>query len=478
MRDQLERESKWEVDRNFVLPDLRDLVPGSRVEKKSVQLTSTYYDTPELDLLARGVTLRRREGDDESGWQLKIPRAEGRLELSTPLTPDLPRELAEIVAGIAFGKELGPLTSIYTLRDRHKVFDADGELIVEIAEDIVEATPADGSGDVTAWREVEIESGPRTEQTPRPLVKALVKAGARASQYPSKLSRVLPGRSRPRATESKGARAVHDYLNAQIDAVFAGDVELRRGSDPIHDTRVATRRLRSTLRVFGPLLDRAAIAGVEDELKWYASVLGEVRDCHVQRARFADRIAALPPELVLGPVAATIDGDLLATQVRRRADLTEVMNSDRYRALLLTLNRWRTKPPFAERIRARDLVERARKAAKKADKRLATALADGGDESLHRARKASKRARYAAELHRPARKPGRAEANIAYYKRLQKVLGDHNDGVVAAEFLWRTATTAGAQGENGFTFGLLYANEKHEAEVARAKVADVAAKGR
>ncbi|WP_216908480.1 CYTH and CHAD domain-containing protein [Nocardia noduli] len=476
MKEDLERESKWEVDRDFALPTLEELVPKGRVEKTSVQLTSTYYDTDELDLLADNVTLRRREGDDESGWQLKIPHARGRVELGAAVSEDLPSELGDVVRGVSLGKPLHAVTTIYTLRDRHRVLDASGELIAEVADDTVEATPSDGSADTFAWREVEIELGPRTERVPAALVDTLARAGARASEYPSKLSRVLPGRPGRPGGESTAERAIGDYLTTQIDLIIAGDIELRRGRDPIHDTRVACRRLRSTLRVFGDLLEDAAIGAVEDEVKWYAGLLGEVRDCQVQRRRLGGKVAALEPELVLGPVAARIESELLGRQVVRRDELAEAMDSRRYLDLLATLHAWKSNPPFADRVRGRDLVRRAHRAARKADKRLASAIDDQRDESLHRARKAAKRARYAAELHGPVRRAERAKANVAYYKKVQRVLGDHNDGVVSAEFLWRTATVAStAQDENGFTFGLLYANEKREADAAEQKITKIAA---
>ncbi len=77
------------------------------------------------------------------------------------------------------------------------------------------------------------------------------------------------------------------------------------------------------------------------------------------------------------------------------------------------------------------------------------------------ARKAAKRARYAAELFGKGR-------NVKRYKRIQSVLGDHQDTVVAAGTLRRMALTAGmAHGENGFTFGLLYAREQHLAAECR-----------
>lgn len=82
MKDVLERESKWAVDRDFTLPRLDDLVANSRIEELPVELTSIYFDTAERDLLAHDLTLRRREGDDESGWQLKIPHSRGRVEVT------------------------------------------------------------------------------------------------------------------------------------------------------------------------------------------------------------------------------------------------------------------------------------------------------------------------------------------------------------------------------------------------------------
>ncbi|MGV9839853.1 CYTH and CHAD domain-containing protein [Nocardia niigatensis] len=476
MKDVLERESKWAVDRDFTFPGLDDVVANSRTEERLVELTSTYFDTAERDLLAHDLTLRRREGDDESGWQLKIPHTSGRVEVTARLSDELPAELAEVVIGATLGRPLNAVARIHTLRRRHRILGSDGELIVEIDDDLVDSTAADRPAELVAWREIEVELGPHTDKIPAIVRDRLTEAGACASGDRSKLSRVLPERSGPPVTGSRAEHAMHDYMTAQIDLIFVGDVRLRRGEEPIHDTRVATRRLRSTLRVFGKLLDRDAIGEIDNELRWYAALLGDIRDCHVQRRRLADKLNALPPELVLGPVAARIDATLLARQLPSRNALAEAMNSPRYLRLLATLQTWRTRPPFAQRIRGRQLVTRARRAADKADRRLATALQNHRHESLHRARKAAKRARYAAELHQPVRKSARAKSNMKHYKRIQRLLGDYNDSVVSTEFLWRTATAAGTAGdENGFTYGLLYANETQAIEGALQSVAAVAA---
>ena len=77
-----------------------------------------------------------------------------------------------------------------------------------------------------------------------------------------------------------------------------------------------------------------------------------------------------------------------------------------------------------------------------ADKRLRKA--DDDVERLHRARKAAKRLRYAAELVEPADDRMKRVARDA--KELQTLLGEHQDGVVAANFL-ATISAAVGRGE-------------------------------
>jgi inorganic triphosphatase YgiF len=55
MTEVLERERKWEVDDDFVLSRLDDIVPGSEVEQSTIELTSAYFDTADRDLQAHGL---------------------------------------------------------------------------------------------------------------------------------------------------------------------------------------------------------------------------------------------------------------------------------------------------------------------------------------------------------------------------------------------------------------------------------------
>jgi CHAD domain-containing protein len=110
-------------------------------------------------------------------------------------------------------------------------------------------------------------------------------------------------------------------------------------------------------------------------------------------------------------------------------------------------------------------------AAAKADRRLAAASNTGNNVDLHRARKAAKRARYAAELLKSI-DGASAARTVKRYKKIQTILGDHQDSVVAADTLRRLGVLAGTTAdENGFTFGLLYAAETQAAQHARAGVA-------
>lgn len=270
--------------------------------------------------------------------------------------------------------------------------------------------------------------------------------------------------------------AVAEYLSAQIDGIVAGDVGLRSGTDPIHDTRVAIRRVRSTLRVFAKLLDRAAATELESELKWFAALLGEVRDCQVQRKRFDDALDRLPDELILGPVRSDIRNTLLGAERPARGRVADEMDSERYLSMMAVLRRWQTEAPLQDGFGEDELRKRVKRAQRKADRRLVAAVCGSDDAALHSARKAAKRARYAGELLSSVQPKARRKAKA--YKKVQSALGDHQDTVVARDVLRRMAAGTGTSaGENGFTYGLLYARELRIANQTRSKARKLAEKG-
>jgi CHAD domain-containing protein len=82
--------------------------------------------------------------------------------------------------------------------------------------------------------------------------------------------------------------------------------------------------------------------------------------------------------------------------------------------------------------------------------------------ALHRARKAAKRARYAGEALEPAfgAPAGRFAGRM---KKVQSVLGSHQDTVIARQAARELGIGAHLAGENAFSYGLLYSHDVCEA---------------
>lgn len=470
---QRERELKFDLPPGWELRErgLRDLVPaGGSVERETIRLESTYYDTERHGLLRAGLTLRRRTGDADTGWHLKVPAGDARTELRQPLNGrSVPAELRELVRGASAGEPLAPVASLATERAIVRLLAADRTPLAELAVDDVTAGTL-GAAEPQTWREVEIELAEGDEKLLARAAKWLQKSGARPAATGSKLVRALgDGATRPADPGGIGG-LVAAYLREQHDAILRGDIELRRGNDMVHKTRVGTRRYRSVLRVFRDILDGERAAALDEDLKWYAGVLGELRDRQVLRAHLDEQLAALPAELVLGPVAARIHETLDSESAKARVALDRAMRSRRYLALLRELAAWEAELPLTANPPAKKIAKYLRKTDRKVATRLATAeeLPDGQerDEAMHRARKAAKRARYTAELAEPLL-GDRAAAAVDRLKTLQTHLGDRQDGVVAADFLLRLGRTATrAPRENGFTFGLLFERERGRREHA------------
>lgn len=464
------------------MPDLRGLAPaGGDVVQATVALRSTYFDTADLALLRHGLTLRRREGDTDQGWQMKVPDGDARTEIRLPLSGEetVPVELADLLTGIALGAPLEVMAVVRTNRRVQRLNGSDGVTLLEAADDTVSATALGEAVTLSAWREIELELGSGTEALLAKAGRRLLKAGARQSKDASKLGRALgtgpSTTSRTAPPTGSAAAALSNYLSDQVHALMVGDVDLRRGLDPIHPTRVATRRLRSTIRVFAGMFDTAAAQDLDRELVWFAALLGEVRDRQVQRERFASAIADLPAELILGPVAAMIEQRLLSEQLAARRTLMAELSGQRYLTLLASVAAWAVDPPLSPLAQgdAQILVRMARKAGRTATRRLKAALRPGADDAaLHSARKSAKRARYAWEAVAPIIGPKASKTRIKAVTTVQEVLGEHQDSLIAADVLRRLGAEAGSTpDQNGFTYGLLYAREQRIAQESRATAA-------
>ena len=482
----IEVERKYDVAAEQALPDLSSVDGVVRVDTATYELDATYLDTEDLRLRAAATTLRRRSGGHDAGWHLKLPHGDDRLEvrLEGDTSEQVPAELQALVRSRTRTSPLLPVARLETSRTVHLLVGEGERVLAEVADDVVRARGA-GEQREQRWREWEVE----LVDGPRPVLDAvqdvLFAAGARPSASSSKVGRVLAARSaapgaapwwRDRPVTSSKVTAggvVLAHLAEQVEELVRQDPQVRRDvPDALHKMRVATRRLRSALTTFRPLLERGRTDPLREELKWLAAELGQVRDTEVMHERLRRLVQDEPAELVLGPVLEHVD-TVMGERYRAAHDSVLVeLEGERYLRLLDGLAALVADPPLlpAARERAAAVLPRlVAKAWRRLDDAVRAAGRVGGHEGdllLHEARKDAKRARYAAEAvvgayGAPAKAYAKAVTGV------QEVLGEHQDSVVTREVLRELAQgLVGETGGAGFTLGRLHALEQARAERA------------
>jgi len=285
--------------------------------------------------------------------------------------------------------------------------------------------------------------------------------------------------TKPKPSAS-AADVVKAYLKVQVATLRSLEPAVRADEfDSVHQMRVATRRLRATLRSFGPVIPRSRTAKVAAELKWLGGLLGEARDGEVLPRHLLASLETVPVELLIGPVQARVQGHYAPRRASAREVVIKAFGSVRYAKLLANLDQLAHDPPLGPKAGApaRDVLPAAvRKAYRQASRRMRRARrAPRGhdhDVALHEARKSARRARYAAEAASPAAgKPARRFAR--QMKKVQSVIGDHQDTVIARHAARDLGIGAHLAGENAFTYGLLYELELHQAERLQARTRTV-----
>lgn len=490
-------ETKREIERKYEsddsgLPDLTGVAGVAAVLDKGVaELDATYYDTSDLRLAAASITLRRRTGGSDAGWHLKLPVGPGvRDEVQAPLSDTVPDEIARLVRARVRQGQLVAVVRLRSDRDVRNLVDHSGRLLAEVSVDAVRAERLFGGEGTAQWTELEVELADGGDPAFLDKVeKRLRKAGVRPSKSASKLARALaetaPRRKRPKPATEPGEPVtagdhVMAYVRAQRDAIVELDPAVRRDAeDSVHDMRVATRRLRSTFRSFGKVLDRTVTDEVAAELKWLAGELGLGRDQEVLAARLTASLDELSPDLLSGPVRERLDHWAGAGLGGSRRRLLGVLDSQRYLTLLDTLDALVTDPPLrkaAGRKPSKVLAKAVRKdfdqVSALVDEAMEQPPGHGRDLGLHEARKKTKRTRYAAEAALPAL-GSPAKDLVKSMKSLQTLLGEHQDSVMARTTLRELSAVAHAAGESAFTYGVLYGREQHRAATAEAELPEV-----
>lgn len=479
----IEREVKLGVWPGFVLPDLVGAVDGvSMVERAEKRLDATYYDTPDLRLAREGITLRHRSGD-EPAWTLKLPAdatfADGGLARDElPFDGDhrggVPAAVTTLLAGRVRTAGLTPVARLHTVRRPYDLVDEEGQRVAEVVDD--EVSVLDGRRVALRFREVEVELAERAPHglldevltrlrqagagLPDPTPKVIRALGPRAQAAPElTVPEVGPDASAAEVLTAGLARSVRRLVDHDLG------LRLREDDEDVHQARVATRRLRSDLRTFGSLVDRAWADPLRDELSWLADALGRVRDSDVLRARIAARGAALDPgdRGGLEHLVARLD----AERADGRAALAIALDSARYAELLDRLVDAAAAPrlrPEARKPAAVVLPKLAATPWARLAKAAAAIEPSSPDTALHEVRIRAKRARYAADVAalvvgKPARRLAEAVAEV------QEVLGEHQDACVARD--WLRAAAADAPADVALVAGQLIAVEQSEADRRR-----------
>lgn len=478
---EMEVERKFAVADGVELPSLDGVVTVGVVREH--RLRAVYLDTRDFLLVRRGIVLRRREGGTDEGWHLKLPvRQDARLEVTAPLgrgrAPWVPGKLLRALED-ALGTPLEgvagallPVAVLETRRRETELLEHD-RVVAMLADDDVAAEPGG------RWREVEVEltaDQPRTEVLDR-VTDALATEGIAPSRAESKLARALGDRpERGPGRSATAAEVVLDYLADQVAVIVGRRQELREGaSDSVHKTRVATRRIRTTLRVFRRLFRREVTDPLRDELRWLATALGEPRDAEVMGKRILAALDGLDDSVVVGDVRSRLPAAIDERRTTGQARLVEVLDSRRYADLLDALLELLVEPPWRGRARRRArtvLPPLVREAYERVEREWVAAGDADGEEAIHRlheTRKKAKAVRHACELLVPI---GGDEAEDAAeaWEEVTERFGDLQDASVAVEWLREL--------EPRFTGGVLVGLELAGRDALREQLPDPTGKPR
>lgn len=453
-----EIEYKWRVSGERDVQKLREglvaagatLTPPRRLE-----IRDHYVDTEDRFFLRAGVRCRIRSKNGR--WEITLKstgsssgngvftRTERTITLDRARTES---EALDALHGPALGSELGGrrVDLVLAIDNRREVQDVrlpDGTR-AELCADTVLAKSGD---DRSELREVELEL---EEGDVAALAEAVSRMAESVDLKPSDVSKFEAAASSlgvatlppplPEASFEAGdpvGVAARTVLARQTAILERNDPGVRLGmsEEAIHDMRVATRRLRAALGVFDDFLPKRK-RKIHKDLSWLRKSLGRGRDLEVQAARMTSLAERLPADqsVHVEPYVAKLVGHL----EEESSGALVVLESRRYRAMMDELHRI-AESPVKGKAKKRTVIEHGARAI---ERRLASLVdryprrvdPESEDSLLHRIRIDLKAVRYTCEFFRGVGSP-ELLAFIRETKRLQDVLGDHQDACTGRDML-------------------------------------------
>ena len=424
--------------------------PLLRAQRPSTaRLQATYFDTSDLRLAERDLTLRvRRTGRKhvqtvKSGSLRQIGLFErGESEHSVAeANPDLgaigDAELRRAVGGALKDHPLKAIFGTEVRRTRWHLGDGD-KVAVNVDLDVGHLK-AGQAKEAICEIELELKRG-----RPRDLVRlardlgrivplrldVASKAARGFALYRGDIEDVrraeTPQLARS-ATLGEAALAAFRESLAHV-ASNQGAVLLGRDIEGVHQMRVGLRRLRAALGLFRHQFRASAQDNLLGELRWLAGALAPARAWDVFLTE------------QLPPVAIALAGETELREIERAAgSLREVayaearaaIGSSRFLNLMLSARLWLAEPPWAEEAgidrSARDVATEILDRRHRKARRLAREAHRVEESELHALRLRLKKLRYAAEFFAPLFSERRVRTYLKSISRPQEVLGHLND---------------------------------------------------
>ena len=299
------------------------------------------------------------------------------------------------------------------------------------------------------------------------------------------LGRPEPGGHPPESLrvgpENTLAVVARKIVSQQAIKMRANTEGTRLDLDPeyLHDLRVATRRLRSALKLLGSAVGRRRTESLRREISWIGGLLGEVRDLDVFMGNLATHAGRLAEA---GRVTKPLEEELAARRRPALDALVAGLQGRRYASLLGRLETLgASRAPVHPRGFAGIPAEVAGptfigKAYRRVVQQGRTAVSAQEPAALHRLRILFKRLRYASEFFAPAM-GGRLDPLIRAMVKFQDCLGEHQDAAVAAQKIDTLAREMAAGGslpvEALLDLGSLIQVQREIAMDRRARLADL-----